>query len=62
MNFVSANAVNAFLAQFQDENDAYKGYAVVSGNARSEYQLKVSESTDAIDLTKLLSRMRQKPK
>ena len=26
---------------------------MVSGNARSEYQLKVSESTDAIDLTKL---------
>lgn len=51
--FVSANAVNAFLAQFKDENNAYKGYAVVSGNARSEYQLKVAEHTDAIELTKL---------
>ena len=49
--FVSANAVNAFLAQFKDENNAYKG--VVSGNARSEYQLKVAEHTDAIELTKL---------
>ncbi|MFS2911450.1 PL29 family lyase N-terminal domain-containing protein [Bacteroides uniformis] len=51
--FVSANAVNAFLAQFKDENNAFKGYAVISGNARSEYQLKVSEHTDAIELTKL---------
>ena len=39
--FVSADNVASFLAQFAT-TDGAKGYAVVSGNARSEYQLKVS--------------------
>ena len=50
--FVSADDVTSFLGQFKSEG-AFKGYAVVSGNARSEYQLKVSEHTAAIELTKL---------
>ena len=50
--FVSADNVASFLAQFAT-TDGAKGYAVVSGNARSEYQLKVSESTATIELTKL---------
>ena len=50
--FISMDDVEKFINQFKD-GDNYKLYAVTIGNIRSEYQLKVQESQEKINLTQL---------